>query len=445
MGSAVERLTALVDAEDRYDIPLADLRPTQVEAANERLNSRLGSIRLLAHRADTAGIKKISEPADLVPLLFAHSSYKGYPENWLVESRWDRLGKWLDTVSSYRVTGVNTDDIRDIDDWLDRLAAKGHFLSCSSGTTGKISMINAAMGDRLTVKRICARSFQWATGMKPEGDRNLVILNPAGNNFRNLDTTDALKEVYSKSEFRFGTHITIGQISRMVRLRRNIAEGTALPADIASFEATSADRQRSLDEAVVQAAERLVEKRAEKVLIVGQFPLTFRVAETVRAMGHGGKEFHPDNALVVGGGLKGSVLPPDYREYIFDTLNIRPSSVYHMYAMQEINTHFPRCQAGRYHVAPWLLFLLLDANGEQLLEPVNGEMEGRAGFFDLSQDGRWGGLISGDRVRVDYRKCACGHQGPTIDSDIVRYKDLPGGDNITCAGTIDAYVRGAAA
>jgi hypothetical protein len=64
--------------------------------------------------------------------------------------------------------------------------------------------------------------------------------------------------------------------------------------------------------------------------------------------------------------------------------------------------------------------------------------------MDLSIDGRWGGLISGDKVRVDYGQCACGHQGPTVDKEIVRYADLADGDRISCAGTIDAYVRGIA-
>ena len=45
---------------------------------------------------------------------------------------------------------------------------------------------------------------------------------------------------------------------------------------------------------------------------------------------------------------------------------------------------------------------------------------------------------------VSAMECACGHEGPTVGTEIVRYSDLPGGDKITCAGTIDAYVRGAA-
>ena len=69
-------------------------------------------------------------------------------------------------------------------------------------------------------------------------------------------------------------------------------------------------------------------------------------------------------------------------------------------------------------------------------------MEGRAAFFDLSIDGRWGGVISGDKVNLRLGACDCGQKGATIGYDIVRYSDLGDGDKITCAGTIDAYVRG---
>jgi hypothetical protein len=85
---------------------------------------------------------------------------------------------------------------------------------------------------------------------------------------------------------------------------------------------------------------------------------------------------------------------------------------------------------------------VLDQHGEALTPMSGGEAEGRAGFFDLSLDGRWGGIISGDKVHVRYGKCDCGHEGPTVGYNIVRYADLGDGDKITCAGTIEAYVRG---
>jgi hypothetical protein len=168
----------------------------------------------------------------------------------------------------------------------------------------------------------------------------------------------------------------------------------------------------------------------------------YRVAQAVRAMGYGGADFHPDNAMNVGGGLKGAVLPPDHAQVIRETFNIRSEHVSHNYAMQDINCAMPRCRSGRYHVPPTVLLLPLDETGERLAA-TEGEVEGRAAFFDLSMDARWGGLISGDKVQVDFGKCACGHQGPTIGGEITRFAELPGGDKITCAGTIDAYIRGA--
>jgi hypothetical protein len=87
--------------------------------------------------------------------------------------------------------------------------------------------------------------------------------------------------------------------------------------------------------------------------------------------------------------------------------------------------------------------LPLDKDGSRLL-PMEGEVEGRAAFFDLSLDGRWGGVISGDRIEIDFRPCECGAATPSIRDNIVRYADLEGDDKIGCAGTIDAYVRGMA-
>ena len=95
--------------------------------------------------------------------------------------------------------------------------------------------------------------------------------------------------------------------------------------------------------------------------------------------------------------------------------------------------------------APWVMMLPLDAPGENLLDTSRGEIEGRAAFFDLSHSERWGGIISGDKVTVDFGQCACGHQGPTIGGEIRRYSDMLGGDKISCSGSIDAYVRGVTA
>jgi hypothetical protein len=115
-----------------------------------------------------------------------------------------------------------------------------------------------------------------------------------------------------------------------------------------------------------------------------------------------------------------------------------------MYGMQELNTSMPRCQGGhRYHIPAWVVPLPLNKEGDALVPDVGtGKVEGRAAFFDLSMDGRWGGVISGDHIEIDYSPCACGNSSPSIADNIYRYADIEGDDKIGCAGTVAAYVRG---
>lgn len=444
--TAVQKLLKLVDADDRYAIPLADLLPVQLEAARERLARHGAAIRLVRNRVEETGVKRLEEPADLIPLLFAHTAYKSYPESWLEKNRWELLNRWLDTVSAMRTEGVDSRDVADIDEWITRLAAKGQFVSCSSGTSGKVSMIPSSMLDRQVTTRNLTAAYSWATGLPPGREHKLFICHPQTNNLRFLDSWDALNATFGREgeEFRQpGEPVTIGRIREMVRLRMSIKQGSARPAEIADYERRVAERERMIDGAVRGIAEALVAARGRKIMIAGMYAQMFKVAQLVREMGYGEGDFDPDNAMMVSGGLKGAELPPDYRERIMRAFHIGPLRAFSMYGMQELNTLFPRCRAGRYHVAPWVVLLVLDEQGEKLVGPPRGELEGRAGFFDLSHENRWGGLLSGDKITVEYGKCACGHEGPTIGDNIVRYADLPGGDKISCAGSIDAYVRGA--
>jgi len=443
--AATQGLVDLVDADDRFDIPWTELLPRQIAAANERLTERVGTIKVLENRAQTAETKTIRGPEDLVPLLFAHTSYKSYPENWFTQGKWDRMSKWLDTLTTNHVHGVDTSDVKDVDEWISRLAAAGLYVSASSGTTGKCSFIPSNMEDRTFVKHEIPRGFNWATGIESKREFKMFGLMPIARGFRVDDSRQALVNAFAASDRPFpGDAITVGQITRMVALRRSIADGTARPGDIAAFEATSARRAKTMEDALSSTAQALAAGRGEKLLVQGMIVTLFQVSEMIRAMGYSGKDFHPDNALITGGGLKGAKLPADFREQILDTFNVRPERAYQFYSMQELNSTMPSCRAGRYHAPPWLMLLLLDQTGDKLLPVSKDEMEGRAAYFDLSVEGRWGGIITGDKVSVIYGKCACGHEGPSIAREIVRYADLPGGDKISCAGTIEAYIRGAA-
>ena len=91
--------------------------------------------------------------------------------------------------------------------------------------------------------------------------------------------------------------------------------------------------------------------------------------------------------------------------------------------------------------------LILDQAGERLLTPadaVDGMAVGRMGFLDLLYEGRWGGIISGDKVTVDFsERCPCGRHGPTLLDNISRFSQPGEDDHIGCSGTLEAYIRGA--
>ncbi|WP_307875453.1 long-chain-fatty-acid--protein ligase [Frankia nepalensis] len=430
---------------DRHDRPVEELLPLQLDAANERLETHAARIPLLRNRLASSGLTRITRPADLVPLLFAHNTYKSYGESWLAGGQWDRMARWLATVSTY-AGGGSFAGVDGLDAWIARLEAEGRFVACSSGTTGKPAMLGATEADLAFSSRAGVSAFAWATGIAPAGDRKFFGLGPRMNVTRNERIRQAMIDAYgSATEEPYQLPvppITVGSTMAMILLRRRIAEGSARAAEIAEFERLSGERQAGLDAAQADAVETLIKSREHKLLLTGFFPSLYPLALAVREQGFAGRAFHPDNAVLTGGGLKGVTLPPDYREVILETFNVSERRVFHLYSMQELNTPFPRCGAGRYHVAPWVIALPLDEPGERLLDATGGEIQARAAFLDLSLDGRWGGIISGDRIAIDFRPCACGHQGPTIGPEIVRFSDLASGDKISCAGTIDAYVRG---
>jgi len=149
--------------------------------------------------------------------------------------------------------------------------------------------------------------------------------------------------------------------------------------------------------------------------------------------------FHADSltgpSIGRGGALDAASVERIYRQYGTD-----PRRSMQGYAMSEILTQMPMCEAGRYHVAPWQHVFLVDRDAETAL-PAEGQVEGRVAIFDFLVEGRWGATLTTDKVTMDHGACACGRPGPTILDTISRYTDIDN-DKLSCAGSIDAYVRG---
>jgi hypothetical protein len=447
MGAAADQLMEYAGAADRFDRPWSELCALQLAALDERFQENRDRIKLLRHRAEEAGVTQIETLEDMVPLLFPHTAYKSYPESFLSEQRWDRLSKWLGTISPHPVAALDFERITDIDDWIDQLQARGNFISCSSGTTGKSAMLIASAKDMEWSKTDTVNVFAWGSGVEPKQDRKLIGCAPVATVPKNQIIGEAQYAAFANPEWPRWNYpvppITVGALTKMVVMRKKISDGTATPDELAGFGQTSEDRRKILDDAIILTADEIIANRDKKLMVAGLWSGLYAVAKVVRDKGYSAKDFDPDNCIYVGGGLKRAQLPPDYKEFVHETFNIPANRDFQNYSMQELNSGMPKCRAGnRYHLPPWLIPFLLNEEGDALLPMGAGEVEGRAAFFDLSLDGRWGGVISGDKISISFEPCTCGNRGPSVRDNIARYADIKGDDKIGCAGTVDAYVRG---
>jgi len=440
-------LEMILDPDTAYDQPDSDIAALQLRAAQELFEERRTQIPLVARRAEEAGITRIQSLTDIVPLLFAHTVYKSYPPSFVEHGRWDRMLQWLNTLSVEDVTQVDVAGVKDVDDWIARLWANGHMVLATSGSSGKCSFLNHTRGDAAMKKRHFRHSVGWPLA-RPSADRPVFWLGPIKGPNSAIEAANINAENWGRPGATFSLTdepLRIADVSRMASMRKKMSDGTATPKEIAAFEEEAARKAVEGRAAMARLADTILDHRHEPMMLSGLWAQYMTLIARARERGIGDGEFHPQTIVNAGGGVKGVALPADYKEQVarFVGKVIRPGA----YGMTELAQLMPRCEAGRYHRAPGLIWLILDRDGERLLSEADGEdgiVEGRFGFLDLLYEGRWGGLITGDKVTVDFKpRCPCGRHGPTLFDSITRFASAGEDDHIGCAGTIDSYIRGA--
>lgn len=429
-----------------FEWPAADIEALQLEAARELFRERREQIAVLRRRADETGVREINGMADLVPLLFSHTSYKSYPSSFIDRVQWDRMLKWLNTLSTADVSNVNVEGVVSVDDWIQRLWDAGHMVLATSGSSGKVSFLNQSQRDRELKERHFRATMGWPL-LKPGGDRPFFSVSPHIGFNSNVEAVNMQSRIWGRPDatyFLTDEPLLIADVSKGAALRKQMSEGTATPAQIEAFETTMRGKAERMNAALQEMTEKIVAHRHEPIFLGALWAQHLMIIERAQAMGVPDGDFHPDSVIAAGGGVKGVVLPADYKERVHRFYGDvkRPGG----YGMTELANRMPMCEHRRYHRPPGLIMMPLDRDGERLLtldNAVDGVVEGRMAFVDLLFEGRWGGLISGDKVQVDYRPCPCGRPGPTILDTITRYAQPGEDDHIGCAGTIDSYVRGA--
>ncbi len=442
--TAVERVIGLIDDADPYGQPPEEIAALQLAAANERLVERRSELTVLDRRATDVGLDRIEGFDDLVPLLFSHTTYKSYPDSFVRNGRWNRLLAWYDTLAVGAMDDVDLAGVTSLDEWIDALWAAGHRAHSSSGTSGKCSFIPSGAVEADRSSRIRLKNLELQTGITAAQQYRWYQLAPTSGRNRAIDVWNALGDALARPgerHYLINRPMLQSEVTRAATIRQQLAAGTLSPSELSQFERDAAERREELDASMTALVRDLIEHRSEPVAVAGLWPQHWMLVQRAKEMGIEGPLLHPDAVVFGAGGTKGTAMPPDYRDQIFAYYGAQhhPDN----YGMTELSSAFPKCPSGAYHQPPWVKLLVLDQSGEHLLDTASGAVEGRAAFFDIASAHRWGGIISGDRVTADYGRCACGRPGPTVRDSVARYSELEGGDDkLSCAGTMEAYVRG---
>jgi len=176
------------------------------------------------------------------------------------------------------------------------------------------------------------------------------------------------------------------------------------------------------------------ELRGQRVFMTLQATFLFQGSRAGLSQGMRGV-FAPDSLCLTGGAGKGVAMAPNWLELRreFTGMNIKLA-----YAMTELIGSMPRCPRGNYHPVPYHVPFLLDPESGTML-PRQGTQTGRFAALDLLAQTYWGGIVTGDKVSMEWDgACGCGRKGAFIHDGISRYAaSVTGDDKVSCSATID--------
>lgn len=433
--------------EDLLALSHRDYYPLQVAGLRHRYGQLRDSVAALDKLAKRQGVTSLDSVSDALPLFFDHRVYKSYPLS-LIETRdFPKLTGWLDRLTTHDLSLMNLDGLRTIDEWLTRLDDFGMLVGHSTGTTGKLSFVPRSRKELPAWRRAYNEGNRATTGVDPEtelvttffpgyrGGHHMMLkmLNlfgvPAAGGPEHFHT---LYQGYISAD--------LSSLAGRMQSAEDRGELDRLGLDPALIEARAAlieQGRRRADDTEAWFFKLIEEFRGLRVKIGGTGADLVRTARTGIEKGMR-PAFAAGSFIMTAGGLKGYAdAPADWEAYVKDYFGV--DRIGSIYGMSEGMGIMPRCSEGHYHIPPYILAVLLDADMKEL--PREGSQTGRFAFFDLLAETYWGAFISGDKVTVHWEEdCPCGWKGARVGPQIVRFSELEGGDDkISCSGSVQAY------
>jgi hypothetical protein len=451
---ARDDLTATIgrDWNDLFGMDPAAVAAFQLAGLRRRFAEQLPKLKSLRAQVESTDVTSIDRLEDVVPLLFQDSVYKSYPMALIEKNRFDLLTKWLSGYTTLDLTHADTSACDGVDSWIDTLEAQTALRSIhTSGTSGKLSFFPRSTVEIETWYESYMKSHE-GFGAEPgirlghAGDVRMPVVFPiprhgryvAQRNLRFLETrvTPTPEQLYT---------LTNGELSAdLVSLsgRIRVAQAKGEVSRLQLSETLRAAMRRYLEELERRPAEtaeffrRIVDElQGQRVFVSATSNILYEAA--VAGLERGMRNvFAPDSIGMSGGGGKGIVLPDNWLDVLREFTGIQNWTM--TYGMSEMVGVMPMGDPGWYHVPPYLIPFLLDPESGALL-PRAGVVTGRFAFHDLLAQTNWGGIITGDKVTIDWDGASpSGRKAPRIRADIERYAAaVTGEDKVTCAATVD--------
>jgi hypothetical protein len=212
------------------------------------------------------------------------------------------------------------------------------------------------------------------------------------------------------------------------------------------------DEQYVQPQATAQAISLLAAagQSGEPTLLFGSLVQLHGLSQELRRRGFGqdGNRIGlPEGSLIgTGGGLKQlyPFSPAQIRQDVEAVLRLEsgePAPIRDVMGMAEANWAAPQCEAGNYHLPPWVYVVVLDDDDEMI---EGTEATGMLAFFDPFGGGRLfpsffktadqAQLVNGGRGYHPARRCRCGRDTPYLVQGTIQRMDLF--DEAGCAGQL---------
>jgi hypothetical protein len=460
MAPLSERLIAdpLVSLEipfcDLFTLSRDEIEQVHLRGAQRSFALLRPQLAVLDKLATDQGIDEIRTLDDLAPLLFPHTVYKSYPVSYVERNRFDRMTKWLQSLTTADLSSVQAEGIDSIDGWLDELDRSSELrVFHTSGTSGKLSFLPRtveAWRQCLQLSAAGIRDF-FGPGSGPDVlSGELPIIFPgyrfgASNAIRGVGLhaqftgmgSDDLLYLYPDARM----SADVAALSGRLRVAESRGEAGSIEISPAlmkrrdEIQALELDRPNQLNKFFAEAERRY---SGRDVYITAMWPNLYEWAAGGLERGYR-KTFGEGSVALTGGGSKGTVLPDDWRERVVEFLGF--DRMYEMYGSSEVLQICYLCEGGNYHFPVSCIPFVLDpATGAPL--PRTDPQRGRLAMLDTLSTCYWAAIVTGDDVTIMGwdDACSCGRTGPYLTRPIRRFSESQGGDDkINCAGAPEAH------